>query len=306
MELQKFDSILDFIKEFDTQEKCIKHLEKIFWNNIIKSPFAKNSRVYVYKNGKYKCSVTKKYFTVLTGTIFQDTKLPLPKWFLAVYLLIVDKKGVSSYELAEKIHVTQRTAWKMMHKVRKAMREDIDKTKLTGVVEMDETFIGGKEGNKHLNKKNEHWYKKRASPSAGKTTVFGAVERGGKAVAVMVPDRLMETLTLPINDILGDTTEVITDDHYAYAPIHRRKERNHSIVVHSKHQYVFEDKHTNTIENFWSCVKRGISGIYVSVTKQHMNKYLAEFCFRYNTRLLTTTDRFNKMLGLTNLYSLNK
>lgn len=301
----KFDSIFDFLTHFDSQEKCIKYLEATLWSDGVKSPFAQGGKVYKGKFG-YKCSVTRKYFNVMTSTIFEKTRLPLQKWFLAIYLLTVDKKGVSSYELARKINVTQATAWKMTHKIRSVMRTEVDKIKLVGVVEMDETFIGGKEGNKHLMKKNAAWYKERMAPSTGKITVFGGVQRGGPAFAVMVPDRLAETLALPINDMLGETTEVITDDHYAYGGIHRRKNRNHSVVVHSKHQYVFEDKHTNTIENFWSCVKRGISGIYVSVTKQHMNKYLGEFCFRYNTRFLTDSERFNKLLGITNIHSLNK
>jgi len=298
MELPKFNSIVEFFQAFPDQAKCIEYLESVFWRTGVRSPFDITSKVYKCKEGRYRCKNTKKYFNVRTGTIFDDTKLPLQKWFLAIYLLAVDKKGISSYQLAEKLNITQTTAWKMMHKIRMAMGNDA-KQELSGEIEMDETFIGGKEKNKHLNKKNKKWYQRAAPPSAGKTVVFGMIERGGNVVAKMIKNRNKEHITPHINAYLKEGSTVFTDDYYAYQDVQFK--HSHIPVNHSAHQYVQGNAHTNNIENFWSRLKRGINGVYHHVTKQHMEKYLSEFCFRHNTRKITTTERFHKLLSLTRL-----
>jgi len=186
-----FNSILDLIKIFPNEQACIDHLTKIRWNGKTISPFDSTSKVYVCKNNKYRCKNTGKYFNVKTNTLFDSTKIELKKWFLAIWLITSHKKGISSLQLAKDIAVTQKTAWFMLQRIRNCFNLDND-NKLNNEVEIDETYIGGKNKNRHIKKKIAQ---SQDRSSKDKTSVLGMIERKGKLKATQVKNVKSVTLT---------------------------------------------------------------------------------------------------------------
>jgi len=288
-----FNSILELIKAFPDEQTCINHLEELRWNGNLISPFDATSKVYICKGNKYKCKNTGKYFNVRTATLFDNTKIELQKWFLAIWLVTSHKKGISSLQLHRDIDVTQKTAWFMLQRIRNCFGIDND-TQLDNEVEIDETFVGGKNKNKHTNKKDEIINDVRVSK---KSPVIGMVERGGKVIARKIDNTQSETLTKEIVRNIKESAMLYTDEYTGYSSMKRIYD--HSCVKHSSGQYVNGRVHTNTIEGFWSLLKRGIFGIYHSTSKKHLQKYVDEFVFRYNTRGTTESNRFNLLLANT-------
>lgn len=291
--IPEFKSIFDLLKVFPTEQSCIDHLENLRWNGNPVSPFAPESKVYKCAGNKYKCKVSGKYFNVRTGTIFDNTKIPLQKWFLALYVFSSHKKGISSHQLAKDISVTQKSAWFLLHRLRYAFDHPNFKNTLGNIVEIDETFVGGKAKNKHTNKK-------RKDPATGGTLhdqqpVLGMRERDGNIIAQVVPNRNKETL-LPIilNTVEQDST-VMTDEYSGYKDL--KHIYTHNTVNHGAKEYVNQMAHTNGIENFWSHLKRGIDGIYHWVSKDHLQAYVDEFTLRFNTRDFNTQGRFDFILA---------
>jgi len=280
-------SVLDLIQAFPTEQSCIEHLEKIRWNGNVVSPFDATSKVYKTKVG-YQCKNTGKNFNVKTNTIFDNTKLPLVKWFLAIWIATSHKKGISSLQLGRDLDITQKSAWFMLQRIRQCFGIENDNI-LDNEVEVDETLVGGKEGNKHNNKKS-------ANPMVGnKATVLGMVERNGKVNAVKIDDRTTKVLTAEIVATIAKTASIYTDEWVGYNKL--KRVYDHSVVKHNAHQYVNGRVHTNTIEGFWSLLKRGIFGIYHFTSKKHLQLYVDEFVFRYNSRNITSENRFDLMLG---------
>lgn len=226
---------------------------------------------------RYHCNSCNISFSVTVGTIFHKTKLDLQKWFLAISIVLNARKGISARQLARDIGVTKDTAWFMLMRVRKAMMEYGDL--LEGIIEADETYVGGKNKNKHNSDKTKGG---QGRSTKDKTPVFGILERKGKVRAQKVRNVQSKTLQSIINRSVQVGSTIMTDEWGSYHGL--SKKYKHFVVNHGTGQYVNGTAHTNSIENFWSLLKRGIMGQYHHVTEKHLNSYINEFCFRYNKR----------------------
>lgn len=291
MEAIRFNSLIELIRCLPDEESCVSYLEKLRWGDTIVSPYDSTSKVYKTKKG-YRCKNTKKDFNVLTGTLMQGTKIPLIKWLMAMWILNSGKKGLSSCQLAREISVCQNTAWYMLHRLRKAYEQDNDE-KLSGTVEIDETFVGGKN-------KNRHWDKKvpkcQGRSYKDKTPVFGMLQRNGNVIVKVVPDTKAKTLREHIYKHIDKGSTIYTDEWY-YGNL--SKDYIHQFIIHKSKEYANGDCSTNGIENFWSVFKRGITGIYHLASRKHLQQYAQEFAYRYNTRNLSTSERFYDYLTRT-------
>ena len=291
-------TLLTLSENFPDEESCIRYFEKMRWGDEVISPYDSNSKVYKCGNGKYKCKNTGRYFDVKTGTAFANTKLPMKAWFYAMMLFLSHKRGVSSCQLARDLGITQKTAWKMLHKIRQYMEMENSHT-LSGEVEIDEAFVGGKNKNRHKDKKVE---KCQGRSYKDKVPVFGMLERGGKVVAKVVPNIHGDTLLSIVNEHVEKGSVVYTDGA-GYPGINIDYEQRD--VDHSKHfygtTYVTDEGEiivvsTNGIENVWSHFDRMMLGTYIRVSRKHLQKYVDEFTFRFNTRNFTDSQRFNLLL----------
>lgn len=294
MDLQKFKTLVDLLLYFKSEEVCREYLEMIRWNGDLECPYEDcgHNKVFKFSNGKvYKCAACKRQYSVKVGTIFHDSKIPLQKWFAAIYLITSHKKGISSLQLHRDLGVTQKTAWYMNHRVRNSLGIQREQ-KLSGIVEADETFIGGIEANKHASKRIKDTQGRSVKT---KTAVAGLVERGGNVMAKKVQDTSGQNLKRFVTDNVKRGSDLHTDEWFGYNGL--EKLYNRSIIKHQDKQYVSGSIHTNTMEGYWSLLKRGIVGIYHSVSSKHLQKYLDEFSFRYNTRELSEDGRFNVMLS---------
>jgi len=249
--------------------------------------------VYVCKGGKYRCKNTGRYFNVKSKTLFDNTKIALQKWFVAIWLVTSHKKGISSMQLSRDIAVTQKTAWFMLHRIRKCFGIENDND-LDGNVEVDETYVGGKNKNRHNSKKIEG---ARGRSTKDKAPVVGMIERGGKLNARMVDNAQTKTLNREVMRHVKETATLHTDEWMGYNDLD--KIYDHFVINHGHGEYVNGAAHTNTIEGFWSLLKRGIIGIYHFTSKKHLQNYIDEFVFRYNTRTYTEAGRFNLLLANT-------
>lgn len=281
-----FRSIVEMIDTLHTEEDCRDYLESLLWGEapvcphcgVVDSEHWKLTSFGRFK-GTYKCRHCRARFNVLYGTMFEGTHIPLKKWFYAIYLFISHKKGVSSAQLARDIHVTQKTAWFMLGRIRENLRDD--DAKFESDTQVDETYVGGK------TKKNRGG---QGRSTKQKTPVFGLVSNG-KVYLRVVPNAKKHTLQSIIDDLVKAGTRIISDCWKGYNDV--QKHYLHETVAHHLEQYVNERGfHTNTIEGFWSILKRGIIGIYHLVTAKHLPKYCKEFVYRYNTRKLSDGERF--------------
>lgn len=290
MNLQSFSSLFDLLQAFPTEQSCIEHYEKLRWPNGVISPYDPSSKVYNYGNGKYRCKNTGWNFNVKTGTLFQDSKIPLKKWFVAIWLDTSHKKGISSCQLGRDIGVTQKTAWFMLQRIRECFFCE-NNHQLEGDVELDETYVGGKNKNRHFDKKVKN---SQGRSCKDKTPVLGMIQRGGKVVCRVLKAVNKKTLTVPILKTVKRTATLFTDEYDGYNVVGKVYERK--IVCHGKGQYVDGNSYTNTIEGFWTQLKRGIIGIYHKTSRKHLHRYVNEFVFRYNTRKVNDGMRFNLLL----------
>lgn len=276
--MNEFKTLADFHRVFNNEEACRKHFEAIRFAKGDYCPFCKHDKINRFSDGKrYRCASCKRDFTIKTGTLFGESKIPLKKWFIAIYLLTNSKKGISSISLAEQVGVTQKTAWYMDMRIREALKQN--KGKLIGVVEVDETYLGGKHNRKFGFQK--------------KAVVFGMTERGGQMRAMQVPDRQTHTVLNALTKNISKEAELMTDDAGVYRKVVKVGYSKHNSIKHSRRQYVKGNVHTNSIESFWALFKRNYHGTYHSMSKKHLQRYIDEITFRFNNRAESLAGKFD-------------
>jgi transposase-like protein len=287
-------SLQEAILYFSNPDNCIDYLAVRRWPKGVICPTCSSERVKFNPNRRlWQCSShhSKRQFSVKVGTIFEDSPIGLDKWLAATWMLSNCKNGISSYEIARDLKVTQKTAWFMLHRIRLALQDEFFGSKLGGngsEVEVDETYIGGKARNMHKSVKQRRITGRLHDD---KTTVMGFLERGGKVRTMIVRDRLAETMQPVVKKHVQTGAALYSDNLAAYRGLH--DEYEHQIIDHAT-RYVDGRVHTNGLENFWSLLKRGISGTYVSVEPFHLYRYLDEQMFRFNNRKdLDDADRFD-------------
>ncbi|MDE0507185.1 MAG: IS1595 family transposase [Gammaproteobacteria bacterium] len=288
-------NILKMYERFPTQESCIAHLEKARWGNGKPvCPYC-GSQNTAKSQHRHRCYDCKTGFSVTVGTIFHRTHLPLQKWFFAILLMMNAKKGLSALQLHRDLKVNKNTAWRITMQIRKAMTTANQRDILTGIVEMDETYIGGKprKGTKGDGPDGQH----KRGRGTKKAPVIGAVERGGKVTARAVHKEKMKGRHLRAfvrERVKTEASQLITDEYKGYLGM--GKLLPHSVIKHQE-WYVDGDVHTNTIEGFWAMLKRGMFGQYHSVSGRRLQRYVDEFCFRYNRRQTDTWLVFDELIG---------
>lgn len=283
---------------FQDKDKARRYLEKQRWPD---GPFCPHcggvEKIYpitgkTARDGLYKCGDCRKQFTVTVGTLFEGSKIPLNKWLMAVYLMCSSKKGISSHQLHRMLGITYKTAWFMTHRIREAMKDPVFTGKLGGgggTVEADETFWGN---TKPRGQKKGRGY-------AHKEKIFSLVERGGSVRSFHVQSVNAKTLRPILREQIDASAHLITDEAAQYVlskPSIKNDFASYGFVRHSTGEYVRGGIHTNTIESYFSILKRGLVGTFHHVGPQHLKRYIGEFDFRYNNRHIDDTERADKAL----------
>jgi transposase-like protein len=283
------ETLQEAIRHFSDPANCREYIVRRRWPNGVTCPRCGGDKVaFLDKYNRWQCSSPHKnrQFTAKTGTIFEDSPIGLDKWLAAMWLIVNCKNGVSSYEIARDLGLTQKTAWFLDHRIRLSLHSG-SFDKLSGEVEVDETFIGGKARNMHATKRRQRIHK--PGPH-DKVPVMGMVERGGRVVAFPVATRKKGELQKHVRDQVEAGAAIFSDELPSYDGL--QSDYRHAVIDHAV-EYVRGNVHTNTMENFWSLLKRGLHGTYVSVEPFHLFRYLDEQAYRYNNRKLTDAERFS-------------
>lgn len=264
-------NLINLIEKYSNETKCRKYLEALKWQGGVKCPRCGSFKIsHIKKRDQYDCDVCRYQFSVTAGSIFHDSHLPIWKWFLAVYLMTESKKGISANQLKRSLAISYKTAWYLCHRIRKAMVEATQKPQLNGIVEVDETYVGGK------------YDRRRKRDRYEKQPVIGLLERDGKFEAKTIPTPSKSVLVGIVKDRVNKSATVMTDDYIAYKSL--GETFNHEKVNHRAEEWVRGQVHTNNIENAWSLFKRSIVGSYHQISTKHMDAYLDEFEWRFNGR----------------------
>ena len=290
-------NLIDLAQHFSEDDKAREFLEKQRWPDGPVCPHCglvgeayrlkptANGKTHVRK-GVWKCANCRREFTVTVGTIFEDSHIPLHKWLLAYHLLCASKKGISAHQLHRMLGITYKSAWFMAHRIRYTMSQEPLSSKLTGTIEMDETYIGGKLRVAPQAIKPGERPKDHLSHVANKQAVVSVLQRGGRVQSMHVERVTAKNLKPIINQMVAEDAHLMTDTSTVLASAGAK--RKHSQVNHSAGEYVRRENGilitTNGVEGFFSILKRGINGVYHHVGKQHLHRYLSEFDFRYNSR----------------------
>lgn len=300
--LMNFKSLPELLDHFKEEKTCIEYYEKLRWNGNPVCPHCGIDKKPYKTNRGYKCSDSDcgRKFTVKVGTIFENSKIPFRIWFAAIYLCTAHKKGISSVQLSIDLNITQKTAWFVLHRVREMLKGQAPQMigGKQNMVESDETYIGGKEINKHFKKKrsdDESQFANDGTPYKAKKVVVGIIERDGKVILKHIPAGTKENMVAFLNKHVPKGTTVYTDKASHYKQL--GKTYRHGSVDHALRVYVAGEVHTNTIENFWSVLKRGLYGIYHQVSDKHLERYLNEFSARFNARKTSECEKFNTFLA---------
>lgn len=293
-----FNSLLEMVTKLPTEKHCREYLEHLRWSGKTTCAHCGHEKVYKLNikgefNGLYKCGLCRKRFTVKVGTIFEASHISLQKWLFAIFMFTSHKKGISSHQLAKDLCITQKSAWFMLCRIRFALEPKEQQVKFNGLVSCDETFVGGKNKNRHHDKKVPF---SQGRSYKDKTPVFGLIHNG-KIVTRVIPDTQAKTLKPIIRELVEQGSIVISDEWMGYWGLN--KDYEHIIVNHQKKQYSNEGFSSNDVENFWSHLKRGIYGIYHKVDRKHLHRYTAEFTYRFNMRDMGEVERFEHVLGST-------
>jgi transposase-like protein len=292
-------SLQEAVVFFSNPDNCIDYLAIRRWpdGKVVCPTCGCETVKFSEKRRTWTCAKhhAKREFSIKIGTVMEDSAIPLDKWLMAMWMVTNCKNGISSYEIAKDVKVTQKSAWFMLHRIRLAMQDETSGSKLSGHVEVDETFIGGKARNMHLDKRE-----RRITGTGGKdkTIVFGALERGGKVRTAILPDRKRAALEAEVRTHVEAGSALYSDALQSYDNL--AQDYAHQVIDHAE-KYVDGQIHTNGLENFWSLLKRGIAGTYVSVEPFHLFRYLDEQMFRYNNRgnrenKVTDSDRFDMIV----------
>lgn len=289
--MKQFRSLNELLHHFHDEQVCRDYLVQQRWEGKpVCVHCGQSEKIYAIENGKrFKCPACNKKFSVTVGTVFEHIRIPLNKAFAAVYLATAHKKGISSCQLARDLGITQKTAWFVLHRIREALKEK-SRALLEGPVQADETFVGGKNKNRHADKKVKE---SQGRSVKDKTPVFGLLSNGQVNTEV-IPDTKGKTLKPIIKQMVKEGAIVITDEWKGYIGLDKKYQ--HEVLNHTGKEFVRNGFHTNSIEGFWSLLKRGIYGIYHSVSAKHLHRYTGEFAYRYNTRGEKDQDRFSNTL----------
>ncbi len=278
-------NMIDVFTRFPDQEACINHLEALRWSNKPQCPYCKSEQsTKRVGTQRHQCNSCNRSYSVLVGTIFEDTKLALPKWFLAIAIMLNAKKGLSSRQLSRDIGINRNTAWYLQMRIRKAMQEGDDKGLFNGIVEIDETYIGGAKAN-HSKKKRQARRDNglQITGMQDKQAVIGLLERAGRIKLQVLEKAHGKTIKPIIEQTVSKEASLVTDGFGGYAGLNKQY-KEHQVLNKDKEEYVRGKYHTNTIEGFWTLLKRGIYGQYHKVSVYHLQSYLDEFTFKYNHR----------------------
>lgn len=280
--MQHFESLIDLFRAFPNEDACVKHLRATRWHNGEYCPHCGHDKVYpLSKRRLFKCAQCRINFSIRVGTIFEDSKLPLQKWFAAIWLITNHPKGIASTTLAKDLKVTQKTAWFILHRLRHASRIKTFDKPLSGIVEIDQTFVKGGKPNK--------------ARKDGHVGVIGAAERKGHVVARVVPTGLgWSEAQKFIRDVVApDAQGLMTDGAHVFHGISDYPQ--HEMINHRKEGHKRGAVHTQTIESVWAQLKRQIVGIHHWVSPKHLQNYVNEMAWRMSRRDLTATDRMNSL-----------